>query len=88
MCEPTSIADQRELWAAFVAGYKSTHQCSVVSARPSHDIFTFFFWGVWVPQQSRDVAQSIVPRRQGVDSRSIITEEIFHDCGSASATSE
>lgn len=47
ICEPTSITDQRKLWAAFVAGYTSMHQRPVVNARPSRDIFISpsLFWG-------------------------------------------
>jgi hypothetical protein len=95
ICEPTSITDQRKLWAAFVAGYTSTHQCSVVNARRSHEYLyppKLTFEGVGTTAVTRRPGQRLHRSVKAlliiVNSRSIITEEIFHDCGSAGATSE
>lgn len=89
ICEPTSITDQQKLWAAFVASYASTHQYSVLNAQPSQIFISpKLTFGVWVPQQSRDVWAKVLRRTAIVNSRSIITEDIFHDCGSVGATSE
>jgi hypothetical protein len=78
ICEPTPFADQRKLWAVFVAGYTSMYQCSVVNVRPSHQILSLLL-GVRVPQQSRDVDKVLhrTVKELMINSRSIITEEIF-----------
>jgi hypothetical protein len=83
ICEPTSITDQRKLWAAFVTGYinASTFSTSgqvMIFISPNLD-----FEGVGTTAVTTSTSKALI-----LNSRSIITEEIFHDCGSAGATSE
>ena len=61
--------------------------------RPSRDIFISpsLFWGYGYHSSHATSVAKILHRTVNaliVNSRSIITEENFHDCGSASATSE